>query len=330
MRRREFITLLGGAAAAWPLAAHGQQGERMRRIGVLTALADESDPEVKAWLKAFEDGLQRLGWEQGRNLRIDYRSASGDQQRLKTYASELVGAAPDALLAGALPALEALKRETRSLPIVFVQVSDPVKIGLVANLAHPGGNVTGFTTFEHSIGGKWLELLRDTTPATRRVVVLFEPDNASQPPYVEAIEASARSFGVQLTRAPVRNSAEVEHAIDAFAQQPNGGLIVVPTVNTIRHRDLIITLAARHHLPAIYPYRIFTTAGGFISYGIDLPDLYRRAASYIDLILKGAKPGELPVQLPTKFELVVNLKTAKALGLTIPEPFLQHADEVIE
>jgi putative ABC transport system substrate-binding protein len=327
-RRREFITLVGGAAA-WPLAARAQQAERMRRIGFLTGLP-ETDPEVKAWMRAFEERLQKLGWSQGRNLRIDYRWAGGGEQRLPTYAAELVGMAPDVLFAAATPALAALHRETRTIPIVFAGVADPVVQGFVQSLARPGGNITGFTTYEYSIGGKWLELLKDTAPGTRRVEVIFDPDNPAQVQYVQAIEASAPSFDVQLTLVGVRNAAEVERAINAFAQQPNGALIVAPNAVTTLHRDLIISMAGRHRLPAVYPYRIFTTAGGFISYGIDLAETYRQAASYVDLILRGAKPGELPVQLPAKFELVVNLKAAKALGLTIPEPFLQLADEVIE
>jgi len=327
LERREFITLLGGAAA-WPLAARAQQ-ERMRRIGVLMSLS-ESDSEARAWVIALKEGLQRLGWEQDRNVRIDYRWGAGDDQRLRTYAAELVGMAPDVIFAGVTPALAALHRETRSLPIVFVQVSDPVKLGFVASLAQPGGNMTGFATFEHPIGGKWLELLKDSAPGRTRVAVIFDSQVRSQPPYLQAIEAAAPSFGVQLTLADVHNAAEIERAIDAFAQQPNGALLVVPNPLTILERDRIIALAARHRLPAVYPYRFFAGGGGLMSYGIDLADQYRRAASYVDLILKGAKPGDLPVQLSAKFELVVNLKTAKALGLTIPEPFLQHADEVIE
>jgi putative ABC transport system substrate-binding protein len=327
LERREFITLLGGAAA-WPLAARAQQ-ERMRRIGVLMSLS-ESDSEARAWVIALKEGLQRLGWEQDRNVRIDYRWGAGDDQRLRTYAAELVGMAPDVIFAGVTPALAALHRETRSLPIVFVQVSDPVKLGFVASLAQPGGNMTGFATFEHPIGGKWLELLKDSAPGRTRVAVIFDSQVRSQPPYLQAIEAAAPSFGVQLTLADVHNAAEIERAIDAFAQQPNGALLVVPNPLTILERDRIIALAARHRLPAVYPYRFFAGGGGLMSYGIDLADQYRRAASYVDLILKGAKPGDLPVQLSAKFELVVNLKTAKALGLTIPEPFLQHADQVIE
>jgi putative ABC transport system substrate-binding protein len=328
VNRRDFITLLGAAAVSWPRPVRAQS-ERVRRIGVLTALA-ENDPEVMAWLKAFQEELQRLGWEQGRNIRIELRSGGSDQHRLRTGAAELVGMMPDVLFANATPALVALNRETRSLPIVFVQVSDPVKLGFVANLARPGGNVTGFANFEHPIGGKWLDLLKDTAPGRSRVAVILDPDNPSQIAYWEGIEAAAPSFRVQLTRTDVRDAAEIERAVNAFAQQPNGALLVAPNAVTIFHRDLIIALAAKHRLPAIYPYRFFAASGGFISYGVDLPDLYRQAASYVDRILKGAKPGDLPVQLASKFELVVNLKTAKALGLTIPEPFLQHADEVIE
>jgi putative tryptophan/tyrosine transport system substrate-binding protein len=327
--RRKFLATLGGAAAAWPLAAHAQQSERVRRVGVLAAFA-ESDPEAKTWLRAFQEGLHRLGWEQGRNIRIEYRLPGSDQDRQRTDAAELVGMTPDVLFAASTAALSALNRATRSLPIVFVQVSDPVKLGFVASLARPGGNITGFANFEHRIGGKWLDLLKDTAPGRKRVAIIFDPDNPSQIAYLEAIEAAAPSFGVQLTRADVRNAAEIERAINAFAQQPNGALLVAPNAVTILHRDLIIALAARHRLPVVYPYRFFATNGGFISYGVDLPDLYREAASYVDRILKGAKPGDLPVQLASKLELVVNLKTAKALGLTIPEPFLQHADEVIE
>ena len=235
-------------------------------------------------------------------------------------AAELVGMAPDVLFAVATPALEALSRETHSVPIVFVQVSDPVKLGFVASLARPGGNITGFANFEHPIAGKWLDLLKDTAPGRSRVAVLFDPNTPlSQTAYLRAIEAAAPSFRSQLTLADVRNAAEIERAINAFAQQPNGAVLVVPNALTILHRDLIIALAARHRLPAIYPYRLFVTSGGLISYGVDLPDLYRQAASYVDRILKGAKPGDLPVQLASKFELVVNLRAAKALGLTIPE-----------
>ena len=328
MKRREFITLLGGAAAAWPLAAHAQQ-ERMRRIGVLTNL-DEADPELKGWLTAFQVELQKLGWAQGRNISFEYRWPGSDEQRLQSSAADLVKAAPDVIFAAATPALVALYRESRSLPTVFVQVSDPVKLGFVASLARPGGNMTGFTTFEYPVGGKWLELLKDTAPGRTRVAVLLDPSNPSGLAYLQGVEAAAASLGVQLTHADVHNAADIERAISDFAQQPNGALVVAPTAATILHRNLIVTLAARHRLPAVYPYRFFASSGGFISYGVDLAEQYRQAAGYVDRILRGANPGELPVQLSSKFELVVNLKTAKALGLTIPEPFLQHADEVIE
>jgi len=328
MNRREFITLLGGAAAAWPLAARAQQGERTRRIGFLTTLS-ENDPEVKGWLTAFQAEMQKLGWTLGRNFSIESRWP-GSKQRLRSSAAELVKIAPDLIFAAATPALAALHRESRSLPIVFVQVSDPVKLGFVGSLARPGGNITGFTTFEYPVGGKWLELLKDAAPGRSRVAVLHDPDNPSQVAYLQGLEAAAPTFGVQLTRADVRNAADIERAINDFAQQPNGALVVAPTAVTILHRDLIIALAAQHRLPAVYPYRYFADNGGFISYGVDLAEQYRQAAGYVDRILRGAKPGDLPIQLSSKFELVVNLKTAKALGLTIPEPFLQRADEVIE
>jgi putative ABC transport system substrate-binding protein len=329
MKRREFITLLGSAAAAWPLAARAQQGERMRRIGVLMTL-NEGDPEVRAWAAAFQEGLQKLGWAQDRNVRIDYRWGEGDPHRLQSHAAELVRTTPDVLLAAGTPALVPLQRETHSLPIVFVQVSDPVQLGFVASLARPGGNITGFANFEYAIGGKWLELLNDSAPGRSRVTVVVDPANPSQTPYLQGIEAAAPSFGVQLARADVRSAADIERTITDFVQQPNGALVVLPSAMTILHRDLIIALTARHRLPTVYPYRFFASSGGFISYGVDLAEGYRQAAGYIDRILKGAKPGDLPVQLSSKFELVVNLKTAKALGLSIPEPLLQRADEVIE
>ena len=326
MRRRAFIALLGGAAA-WPLAARAQ-GERMRRMGVLTVVT-EGDPEAKTWMAALEQRLQQLGWGQGRNLRIDYRWGGGEQ-RLQTYAAELVGAAPDVLFCAGTPSLMALSQETRSLPIVFVQVPDPVKLGFAASLARPGGNITGFTTYEYSMAGKWVELLKDTAPGTGRVAVVVDPTNPAHQEYFQALEASASSLNMHVTIASLGGAADIEAVIDEFARQPHGALVVLPSAPAILHRDLLISLAARHRLPAVYPYRLFATSGGFMSYGIDLADTYRRAASYIDLILKGAKPGELPVQLSAKFELVVNLKAGKALGLAIPEPFLQRADEVIE
>jgi putative ABC transport system substrate-binding protein len=328
LKRRAFLALLGGTAA-WSLGTSAQPAERVRKIGWLTAL-DGDDPEVKVWARAFRDELQRRGWEEGHNIRIEYRSAAGDLDRLRSDAAELVGMMPDVLFANATPALVGLSRETRSLPIVFVQVSDPVKLGFVASLARPGGNMTGFANFEHAIGGKWLELLKDTAPGRTRVAVLLDPDNPSQAAYLQGIEAAVPTFGAQLTRIEVRNAPDIERRIGEFAQQPNGALIVAPNAVTIFNRDLIIALAAKNRLPAVYPYRFFPASGGLISYGVDLPEIYRKAASYVDRILRDAKAGDLPVQLASKFELVVNLKTAKALGLTIPEPFLQHADDIIE
>jgi putative tryptophan/tyrosine transport system substrate-binding protein len=329
MRRREFIKLLSGAACACPLAARAQQSERARRIGVLLPFADD-DSDAKTWLAAFQQGLRALGWEEGRNIRIEYRWAAGDQTRRVSYAVELTKIGLDLLFAVGSPELAELHRQTATTPIVFVQVSDPVKLGIITNLAHPGGNITGYVNFEHSVGAKWLSLLKDTVPNVSRVSIIFDPQNLAMTPYLEAVKAAAPTFGISLTLGDVRNANEIERAIKSFAQQPNGGLIVLPNAVTLLHRELIIGLAAQHKLPAIYGYRLFTKSGGFISYGVDLVDQYRRAASYVDLILKGAKPGDLPIQLPTKYDLIINLKTAKTLGLTIPEAFLQTADEVIE
>ena len=329
MRRRQFITILGGAAATWPFKARTQQPAGGRRIGVLSP-STENDSELKAWLKAFQEELQRLGWEPGRNIRIDYRFGANDSDRLGAYAAELVGMAPDVLFSPTANSLVALHRLTNSLPIVFTQVADPVKLGIVTSLAHPGRNITGFVIAEHAIASKWIELLKDTAPGTARVATIFDPTNPNQLSYVVVAETSGSSFGMQVIRAPARNKAEIEHAIAAFVQEPNGALIVMPNSPALMNRDLIIALAARHRLPAVYPYRFYVRDGGLISYGVDLADMYRRAASYVDLVLRGTKPGDLPIQLPTKFELVINLKTAKALGLSISEPFLQSADEIIE
>ena len=329
MRRREFITLLGGAAAAWPLAARAQQPERMRRIGVLMPFV-ESDLNARAQIAAFENGLQKLGRERGRNVRIDYRWAGADQGLVRTYAAELIGIKPDVLFAAAVPPLIALHGQTRDIPIVFVQISDPVALGLVESLAHPGGNVTGFVNFEHSIGGKWLELLKDTAPGTNRVAAIFDPDNTAMTSYLEAIRAAAHSFGIELTPADVRNAADIERIMGAFAQQPNGALIVLPNAVTILNGKLIIALAVRDRLPAVYAYGFFARDGGMMSYGVDLVDQYRHAAAYVDRILDGERPGDLPIQEPTKFEFVLNRKTAEALGLTIPQTLLAAADEVIE
>jgi ABC-type uncharacterized transport system substrate-binding protein len=331
MRRREFITLLGTtAAAARPLVVRAQHPERMRRLGVLMPFV-ESDPKARARISAFEEGLQTLGWKNDRNIQIDYRWAGADQSIVRTYAAELIGMKPDVLFAAAVPPLIALHGQTQSIPIVFVQVSDPVKLGLVESLAHPGGNVTGFVNFEHSIGGKWLELLKDTAPGTNRVAIILDPDNTAMTSYLEAIKAAAPSFGMQVTPADVRNPTDIERFLDAFAQQPNDtALIVLPNAVTILNRKLIISLAIRNRLPAVYPYRFFASDGGLMSYGVALADQYRHAAGYVDRILNGGWPGNLPIQEPTKFEFVLNLKTSKALGLNIPPTLLATADEVIE
>ena len=329
IRRRKFLATLGGAAAAWPLAARGQRSERLRRIGVLMNLPAD-DPEGQQRAKAFETGLQELGWIHGRNVEIVYRWASHDTNP-RTQASELVAAQPDLILGNTTPALMALQQETRTTPIVFVQVHDPVAQGFVPSLAHPGGNITGFSAFELSgIEGKWLGLLKEVAPRVGRLGLLFNPNVAPFANYfLRSLEAAASSFAMEAIPTPVHDTSELERAVAAFAE-PNAGLITIPDVFTTVHRDLIISLAARHRLPALYPLRVFAVNGGLVSYGYEPTDAFRQAATYVDRILKGAKPAELPVQLPTKYTLVVNLKTAKALGLTIPESFLQRADEVIE
>ena len=326
--RREFITLLGGVAA-WPVAARAQQPERMRRVGVLTAFA-ENDRDAQAYTTAFRQALEKLGWAAGRNVRIDYRWGGAEPERIRTCAIELVGLKPDVILAVTAQALQPLQQVTSSIPIVFTQMGDPIGSGFVTSMAHPGGNITGFTPAEFSMQGKRLEMLKEVAPQITRVAVLFNPEQIPQAGMLRAVEAVAPSVGVQLTAAAVRDAAEIERAIDQFAREPNGGLIVLPSGPTIVHRDLILALAARYRLPAAYQYRQFVTAGGLMSYGNDLADQYRQAASYVDRILRGEKAGDLPVQAPTKFELVVNLKTAKALGLDVPPTLLARADEVIE
>jgi putative ABC transport system substrate-binding protein len=330
MKRRDFITLLGGAAAIWPLAARAQQSDRMRRIAVLMSFA-ASDPETQLRVAAFEQGLRELGWVEGRNLRTEYRYAPGAGELLRSYAAELVRMAPDLILANSTPVMAALQELRPALPIVFVQVTDPVGQGLVSNLARPGGNLTGFTNFEFSIGTKWLETLKQLAPRVTRVALVFNPDTA---PFAglfqRPVEAAAPSFGITPSAAAVRDAAEIERTVDAFAREPNGALMVLPDVSTVNHRDLIIALAARHRLPAVYPYRFYAASGGLLSYGSDVADIFRRAAAYVDRILKGTSPGELPVQAPTKYELVINLKTAKALDIEVPTMLLARADEVIE
>jgi putative tryptophan/tyrosine transport system substrate-binding protein len=329
MRRRDFIGLLGAAAAAWPLAARAQQGERMRRIGVLMNTAAD-DPEGKVRNAAFERELQELGWTDGRNVRIDYRWGAGDADRIRRYAAELVSLSPDVILTVGSATAGPLLQATRTVPIVFVQAPDPVGAGFVDSLARPGGNATGFTLFEYGISGKWLELLKEIAPRVTRVAVLRDPAIAAGTGQLGAIQSAAPSFGVELSPLGVRDPGEIERAITAFARSSNGGLIV--TVSTLAgvHRDLIVTLAARYKLPAVYYARYIVAGGGLISYGPDFIDQHRRAAGYVDRILKGEQPADLPVQTPTKYELAINLKTARALGLDVPPSILARADEVIE
>src|SRR5262245_16885915 len=324
--RRQFITLIGGAAA-WPLAARAQQGERARRIGVLMNLAAD-DAEGQARIAAFLQGLQQLGWVDGRNVRIDYRWAAGDASRFHRYAEELLALAPDVILASATPSVQALQQATRTVPIVFANVGDPVGMGFVDTLARPGGNATGFTPMEFGFAAKWVELLKELAPRVTRVAVLR--DLTIGPAQLSAIQAVAPSFGVELSAVGVRDVGEIERSIAAFARSSNAGLIVTASTSAVVHRDLITMLAARHRLPAVYSFRYFVTAGGLISYAANSVDMYRRAAGYIDRILKGEKPADLPVQAPTKYELVINLKTAKSLGLEVPPMLLARADEVIE
>jgi putative ABC transport system substrate-binding protein len=328
VKRRDFITLLGGAAAAWPMVARGQQADRMRRIGVLMNFTAD-DPVSLGRVTAFVQGLQELGWTIGRNLQIDYRWGAGNVERYRTFAAELVALTPDVLVTAGAPAVEALQRATRTVPIVFTNVTDPVGGGLVASLARPGGNTTGFTISEYGLSGKWLELLKEIAPRVMRAAVLRDPVAVGIGQFA-AIQAIAPSLQVELSPIDVRDAGEMERAVTAFAHQPNGGLIATASALTAIHRELIIGLASRYKLPAVYPFRYYAKDGGLISYGPDTLDLSRRAAGYVDRIFKGEKPADLPVQSPTKYELVINLKTAKALGLTVPDKLLARADEVIE
>jgi putative ABC transport system substrate-binding protein len=322
--RREFIALIGGAAAAWPLAARAQQPERMRRIGVLMSLAAD-DPEALARITAFVQGLQQLGWTDGRNVRIDARWAAGNADNFRKYAAELVALAPDGILATSTQAVAALQQATHTVPIVFASVIDPVGGGFVDSLARPGGNITGFTLFEYGLSGKWPELLKQIAPSVTRAAVLRDATITTSVGQFAVIQAVAPSLGVELSPAGVRDAGEIERGVTTFARGSNGGLIVTGSLLAVVHRDLIIALAARHRLPAIYPYRYFATSGGLISYGPDSIDPYRRAAAYVDRILKGEKPADLPVQAPTKYELVINLRTRRRSASTSrrrcsPEP----------
>ena len=329
MRRREFITLLGGAAVAWPLAAHAQQPRRMRRIGVLTPFPAD-DAEGHARLTAFTQALQQSGWTVGQNVRIDYRWGPGNPATMRKHATELVALEPDVVLALTTAAVGPLLEASRTVPIVFVTVADPVGAGFVETLARPGGNATGFTPYEYSISGKWLELLKEIAPRVTRAAVLRDTSIAVGPAQFGAVQAVAPSLGMELRPVDVHDAGEIERALAAFAQGPNGGMVVIGSPSAAIHRGLITALAAKHRLPAVYNTRLFTDAGGLISYGPDFLEQHRRAAGYVDRILKGEKPADLPVQAPTKYELVINLKTAKALGLEIPATVLARADEVIE
>jgi putative ABC transport system substrate-binding protein len=329
MNRREAITLLGGAAVAWPLAARAQQGDRVRRIGVLIP-GDENDPSMKPRVSAFTQALADLGWTVGRNVRIDLRWGGADINRIRALAQELVGLQPDIILANSAAVTVALQRETRTIPIVFANVGDPVAVGIVERLDRPSGNITGFTNLEATLGGKWLELLSEITPGLKRAAIMFNPDTAPASAYVPSLEAAARSLKVVPIIEHIYSDAEIEAAIIALGREPGGGIVVMPESFTVAHRTPIILAAARNNVPAVYSQSVFARDGGLLSYGVDQVDNWRRAASYVDRILRGAKPGDLPVQFPTKFEMVVNRKTAKALGLAIPPSIMLRADEVIE
>jgi putative ABC transport system substrate-binding protein len=329
MKRREFITLIGGAAVASPLAARAQQPDRVRRIGVLMAYTKD-DPEDQQRVAAFQEGLKQSGWIEGRNIQTDYRWYAGDVDRARSAAKEIVGLKPDVILVGASTGLVALRQETHSIPLVFVAVTDPVGLGLVESLARPGGNATGFTFFEFSVGTKLLEALQQIAPRIRRIALMYTPNSLVYSQYLAPIDAIAPSTAMKLIKTPVRDALEIEAAIEAFGREADGGLMVLPEPFFPVHRKLIVELAARYNLPTIYPFRVFTADGGLVSYSIDVVDLYRRAAGYVDRILKGSLVADMPVQQPTKYELVINLKTAKALGLEVSPSLLARADEVIE
>jgi ABC-type uncharacterized transport system substrate-binding protein len=327
MKRREFIALLGGAAAAWPMAARAQQDGRVRLVGVVGGFAEA---EMRPLLIALRDKLKELGWTEGRNLSIDARLGRGNFKRMADEAGLLIGLNPDVIVAQGTPGLTAVREHSRTVPVVFLFVADPVRTGLIESLARPGGYATGFTNFEFTIGGKWLELLKELNPRVAHVTLISNPANPAADQFSQFIAATARSAGLDLVIASVRNATDIAVVITSASRQPDAGLIVVPDSLTTIHRELIIGLAAHHRLPAVYPFRIFPAEGGLISYGLDFAEIYRQAAVYVDRILRGAQPSDLPVQAPNKFELVINLKTAKALGLDVPPNLLARADEVIE
>src|SRR5499426_158437 len=329
LRRRHFITLLGGAAAAWPLAARAQQAERMRRVGLLMGVAD--DREGQARVTALKQGLQELGWTDGRNIQIETRFGGADTSRIRADAAELVALAPDVIVGQTTPVIRALRQATSSIPIIMAAVNDPVDQGFVSSLARPGGNITGFTFIDFEMVGKWLEILKEAAPGVARAVLMFNPDTSPHYyVYLRSFEAMPRSIAVEVTAAPVRDTAEVEEAVAKLGRDPGGGLIVAGDPFTLVHYPLVIRLAQQHRVPAVYVWRTSVAEGALMSYGPDPYDSFRRSASYVDRILKGAKPADLPVQQPTKFELAINLKTAKALGLQIPDKLVAIADEVVE
>jgi putative ABC transport system substrate-binding protein len=328
--RREFVALLGGAAVACPLTAWAQQS--VRHVGVLMGATADSDPGAGPRAAAINQTLQQLGWTEGRNIRFSYLWAAGDPSRMRTYAAELARVSPDVILAAGAAAVAELIRQTAIIPIVFAVVADPVALGFVPSLAHPGGNITGFTNFEPSMMGKWVEMLKEITPAITQVAILFNPDNAAVyvSLFLRPFEAAAAQLAVKPIALPVRDEAEIDNVLNELAHGPRSGVAVMPDAFTSAHSKVIASIAARYRLPAVYPYRYYAAAGGLMSYGVDVIDIYRRSAAYVDRILRGAKPGDLPIQQPTKFELVINAKTAKALGLDVPPTLLARADEVIE
>ena len=329
MRRREFIISIGGTAIAWPLAVRARQSERVRRIGVLSGGADDAEGQARA--ASLRQGFSELGWTEGRNIHIDYRWSGGGVSRAKVNAAELVSQKPDVIIANTTLSLAAVRNETSTIPIVFVAIGDPIAQGFVSSLANPGGNITGFTSFEFAISAKWLELIKEIAPELARVAFIFNPEAAPfAGKFVQSIERSALSFGVDLIVSTTRDATEIDRALATVSGEPKGGLIVDPDGFTSANRGLIISLAARYRLPAIYPYRFYAADGGLLSYGNDFNEMWRWAPSYVDKILRGASPGDLPIQQPTKFELIINLKTAKALGLTIPPQLLDRADDLIE
>jgi putative ABC transport system substrate-binding protein len=327
--RRKFLATFGGAAAAWPLAARAQQPGRVRRVGVLMSFL-ETDAEAQSWIRALVRRLDELGWTDGRNVRIFYRWPGDDPDQLEAFTKELIELEPDVLIAAGTPSAKSLWRTTRSIPVILVQVADPVELGLVANLPHPGANITGFSNYELSIGSKWLEALKGIAPQAFRVGVLVDQKNPSWSAYLRSVQLAAPSFKVELVPSDIRTEKDIEQAIRGLVRSSNVGLLVLPAPITLLHRELIVKLSIQDGVPAVFPYRFFTEIGGLMSYSVDLVEMYQQAAGYVHRILKGEKPADLPVQAPTKYQLVINLKTAKALGLTVPESLLARADEVIE